>query len=174
MNATLRVQASDDLINPSVALFSEDGVYRYLLTRRWDDRPAVVWVMLNPSTADAFVLDPTVRRCVGFTKSWGWGGIQVVNRFGLRSTDPKALKVHADPIGKDNAAAIIDAIATKDTALVVAAWGADPSVDANFAPSLADLCAGLGKPLRCLGRTAKGAPRHPLYVRGDQPLEVFS
>ena len=77
-------------------------VYRYLLTRRWGTVPAMVWIMLNPSTADAFAEDPTIRRCLIFAHREGCGGLTVVNLFALRSTDPKALTRHPDPVGPAN------------------------------------------------------------------------
>jgi hypothetical protein len=72
------------------ALLSEDGRYRYRLWRLWDDlAPVMVWVMLNPSTADADLDDPTIRKCIGFAKANRHGGIIVVNLFAWRATDPK-------------------------------------------------------------------------------------
>src|SRR3954471_10304152 len=87
------------------AHLSSDGVYRYTLSRLWDTDPVspeMVWVMLNPSTADAAVDDPTIRRCIGFARLWGYAGIRVVNLFALRAADPKALLAHQDPVGPDN------------------------------------------------------------------------
>lgn len=64
------------------AVLSEDGKYRYSLTRIWDEsKPIVMWVMLNPSKANADFDDPTIRKCVGFASSWGYGGIAVFNLF---------------------------------------------------------------------------------------------
>src|ERR1019366_767130 len=96
--------------------------YRYDLTRSWSDRPRVAWVMLNPSTANGTVDDPTIRRCLAFSKAWGFGGLTVVNLFALRSTDPKALLAHVDPCGPSNLQFIKGAIG--GSALAVAAWGA--------------------------------------------------
>jgi len=75
------------------AYFSADHVYRYVLWRRWDrQREPLVWVMLNPSTADDCRDDPTITRCRGFARNWGYGGITVVNLFALRATRPEALR----------------------------------------------------------------------------------
>ena len=85
------------------ATFSRDRRYRYRLWRRWDrSRAVVAFVMLNPSTADAMHDDPTIRRCVGFARAWGFGGVDVVNLFALRATDTRALRKAADPIGPAN------------------------------------------------------------------------
>jgi hypothetical protein len=80
--------------------FGEPGAartHRYTLWRRWDERPPLVAVMLNPSTADESVLDPTLRRVRGYAQAWGYGGFVIGNAFALRSTDPKGLL--ADPYG---------------------------------------------------------------------------
>jgi hypothetical protein len=71
------------------ALLSACGYYRYWLSREWDDSlPIVTFIMMNPSTADAFNDDATIRKCVGFAKAWGFGRIRVVNLFALRSREP--------------------------------------------------------------------------------------
>jgi hypothetical protein len=152
------------------ATLSPEGWYRYNLWRWWGKGTGLVcWVMLNPSTADSFVDDPTIRRCIGFSRAWGYGGLVVVNLFALRSTDPKALLKHADPIGLRNHEAIIDAIKGAD--LVVAAWGSFKVKRSR--PSIDSYCYMLEKPLRCLGTTKDGSPRHPLYVAASTELVPF-
>lgn len=75
------------------AVISNCGKYRYQLSREWDDtKPKCLFIMLNPSTADADIDDPTITRCIGFAKSWGFGGLMVGNLFAYRSTDPRNLK----------------------------------------------------------------------------------
>lgn len=156
------------------AVLSDCGTYRYELVRRWGPEPLVTWVMLNPSTADADVDDPTIRRCMSFAREWRWGGIRVVNLFALRATDPKEIKRHHSPLGDKNAGYIVEAIRGHDTAFAVAAWGAgNPYPACSSVRWVRDAAKVRPTPLRCLGRTRKGHPRHPLYVRGDQPLEVF-
>lgn len=150
------------------ATIDPSGVYRYHLTRRWGEEPPLGFVMLNPSTADATADDPTIRRCIGFAKREGLGGIRVVNLYALRATDPDELWRHPDPFGPANAQHIRAAVAEarwNSTPLIVA-WGAKakPGRVAVVMPLLA------GADLRSLGVTAQGHPRHPLYVRGDQPL----
>ncbi|MFE2772275.1 DUF1643 domain-containing protein [Microbacterium resistens] len=141
------------------------GDYRYTLTRTWDtDRDSVVFIMLNPSIADASVDDPTIRRCISFAKREGFGGIIVVNLYAFRATDPQAMFAAVDPVGPDNDRIIANAVAGRT---VIAAWSsyAHP---ARVAQVLA-LLPGTAS-LRCLGVTKGGHPRHPLYVRGDAPL----
>lgn len=151
------------------AELSECGTYRYLLARQWDQQaPALGFLMLNPSTADASVDDPTIRRCMAFARRDGYGGIIVANLFALRSTDPKLLGKHPDPVGRENDAWIGQLRATCTT--VVAAWGGNPThVRAHEVRALFGEHA-----LSCLGVTKEGHPRHPLYVRGDQPIVPFS
>src|SRR3989449_11540410 len=107
------------------ACFSRCGTYRYALWRRWAAGPQVLFVMLNPSTADAQRDDPTIRRCIGFARRWGCGGIEVVNLFALRATDPRRLRYTRDPVGPENVAHL--ARAAGRASLVGAAWGADPA-----------------------------------------------
>jgi hypothetical protein len=87
-------------INHSATL-SECGLYRFTLERSWASdlkKPWLGWIMLNPSTADASVDDPTIRRCMGFATDWGFGGIAVRNLFNLRTKDPLDLLKSAAPI----------------------------------------------------------------------------
>lgn len=151
------------------AWISECGRYRYALWRFWDmGAEALPILMLNPSTADASKDDPTIRRCVGFAKREGYGGIVVVNLFGWRATDPKALPTEADAIGPDNEA-IVAAITQRRP--VLCAWGAFADARARFVRNALE---SRGSTLLCLGKTKDGAPRHPLYVKGDQPFEQMS
>jgi hypothetical protein len=136
------------------------GDYRYRLTRVWDPTlPAITFVLLNPSTADAEHLDPTLRRCVGFATRDGFGGMVILNLYAFRSTSPKVMRAAADPVGPDN-----DRVLASATGVVVAGWG----VNADAA-RVADAVA-LLPPLQALGVTKRGHPRHPLYVRADAEL----
>ena len=106
----------------ATARFDPSGRYRFRLTRCWNPgAPVVAFVMLNPSTADARRLDPTVRRCVGFARTWGFGGLEVVNLFALRATHPPDLFADPEPVGRGNDRAVVDAAVRAD--LVVVAWG---------------------------------------------------
>lgn len=141
------------------AVLSADGLYRYRLDREWGRGLRAVWVMLNPSTADAEVDDPTIRRCVGFTKAWGLDALTVVNVFALRSTDPKALRGHGDPVGPDNDDYMRWAI--DGAAIVIAAWG--QSWPKPFAGRVGSVGRMLSGKAHHLGLTASGQPMHPLY-----------
>jgi hypothetical protein len=141
------------------ATFSRDHRYRTSLARRWGDGPRICWVMLNPSTADATHDDPTLRRCIAFARAWGAGSIEVVNLFALVSTDPKRLLTEPDAADAANGPAVARAVRRAD--LVVTGWGNVPTA----------LIARAAKAMRrlpehtwCLGLTAQGQPRHPLYV----------
>jgi hypothetical protein len=163
---------TQDLPTQATATFSPDRVYRYALTRRWSPTgPLTVFVMLNPSTADAFTTDPTIRRCIGFARRWNTAGILVVNVFGLRATDPRALQNHPDPVGPDNDAVITAALTAEpgEHAVAVAAWGTHPAANPRI-PQIRQLLAPHGLPLMCLGVTQAGHPRHPLYLPGATPL----
>jgi hypothetical protein len=145
---------------------SDCGRYRYWLRRAWQhggDGRVVCFVMLNPSTADALVDDPTIRRCLGFAQAWGFSTLSVRNLFALRATDPKELLTADDPVGPYGDAELAAAV-TAD--VVVCAWGAKVPFgrDKRALELLGD------KPLFCLGTTASGAPRHPLYLSKDAPL----
>lgn len=162
-----------DLFPPDVrkgAVLSECGRYRYRLTRVWDAAlPVAHWVMLNPSVADATIDDPTIRRVVGFSKAWGFGGADVRNLFALRATDPKELRAADDPVGPDNDSHLT---AVPAAAVVVAAWGAGGGLfgrDLRVLRLLRDA----GVAMSCLGTTKQQQPRHPLYVGGDAKLIPF-
>lgn len=166
------------------ATLSPNGRYRYHLARTWGPAtPRVLFVMLNPSTADADVDDATIRVCVGRAERLGCHGIEVVNLFALRATDPRELLRADDPIGPANDLAIMDALASVDVRFVVAAWGAAAILKAqacrpNRAPHRAEavqrMIRAAGHESRCLGRTRGGQPRHPLRVPYARPLEPFA
>lgn len=142
------------------------GRYRYQLGRRWGEGPPLGFVMLNPSTADGLVDDPTIRRCIGFARRDGYAGIIVTNLFAWRATDPRELRAVADPVGPE-CNKYIKAMPED----VVIAWGATrPRPDT--ASRIISTCSLLyGRRIYHLGRTKDGSCRHPLYVRADQPLE---
>ena len=152
------------------AFISDCEKYRYWLKRepqiQMPEKGTVLFVMLNPSTADASIDDPTIRRCRGFAKLWDCNGIIVANLYALRSTDPKQLWNSDDPVGKSNdywlrtlASEHID---------VVCAWGANAKQERVDKFKL--MMGEVGARLWCLGTTKSGVPKHPLYIKADQPL----
>ncbi len=146
------------------AIISECQKFRYVLRRIWSDAPQVCFIMLNPSTANSFEDDPTIRRCISFAKSWGYGGIRVLNLFAYRATNPKELLAAEDPIGERNEMYL--KIYTDGCEKIICAWGNYGIVKKLFEkyPSYMPFIA---KELHCLGRNAKGDPKHPLYLKGD-------
>lgn len=154
------------------AIISKCGRYRYLLERDLPNPAGVsTFIMLNPSTADAEKDDPTIRRCKAFVKSWGHGRLSVVNLFAFRATKPADMKAAADPVGPDNDKEIFATAkySQRTRGNVVCAWGTHGKHMDRDREILAFLLRHGIEPL-CLGTTADGSPRHPLYVRGDQPL----
>lgn len=179
------------------ARISTDGKYRYLLEREWrlsqvgilgarwrmfgekdgagkemGEPKACVFIMLNPSTADADKDDPTIRKCVKFAKAWKYDLLQVVNLFAYRATDPKkllALPHTEDPVGVLNQEVIERVV--HDAGVVVCAWGAHGGHLGQHQTVL-----GWIQPRKtyCLGLTKEGHPRHPLYVRDDKLLEPYN
>lgn len=170
MNTTGLVRdENNNLLETGSAVFDTARTYRYKLTRRWADGPLAVFIMLNPSVADAFQDDPTVRRCIGFAKREGAGAFTALNLFALRSTDPAALRTHPDPIGPCNDEFI--RTYTYCAQLVIAAWGVHGSLG-DQGRKVVEMLHGRTS-LLCLGVTKDGHPRHPLYVPGDAPLLAF-
>lgn len=149
------------------ARLSDDGRYRYSLWRVWDPSAEhLVFIMLNPSTADAETDDPTIRRCIGFARDRGFGGIEVLNLYAFRATDPRDLFRAVDPVGRDNDEYLATPLLTST---VIPAWGAHAKPE-RAAAVLAMLA---GHRVFSLGVTQSGAPRHPLYVRADQPFVPY-
>lgn len=139
------------------------GDYRYLLWRTWDAALSrLLWVMLNPSTAGESSDDPTIRRCVGFSRSWGYGGLEVVNLFALRTAKPSTLRQATEPIGPENDRYIAEAATRADG--IVVAWGEHGGYMGRDRAVLALLWRHIGRSLQCLGVNRDDSPRHPLYV----------
>lgn len=146
------------------ATLSSCSMYRYSLRRTWQEGARTVcFIMLNPSTADAEIDDPTIRRCIGFGQSWNFDALEVVNLFALRATKPVALLAASDPIGPENDEAIV--LAASRAEQIICAWGAEPLAVDRTLPVFAML---KRYPLYCVGVTKSCRPKHPLYVRGDQ------
>lgn len=146
--------------------------YRFALGRHWDrEKGFVLFIMLNPSTADANVDDPTIRRCMNFAKSWGYGGIEVCNLFDWRATDPKHLRNKlAIAKSEKNDVAIRCRLVT--ASMVIAAWGAVPWAEGHIAEVFQTV---FDDELRwhCLGFTKEDYPKHPLYVPAKTQPTLF-
>lgn len=168
------------------ARFSDDMTMRYRLARSLDGRPlevhegagiveadrCVTFVMLNPSTADAFIVDPTVRRCIGFARAWGADVLQVVNLFALRATDPGELYGQRE-IGDDRIADEEIRNACVCARPIVAAWGVHGAYRAR-GRWVRERLEAAGHELEHLGLTKDRHPRHPLYLKATTQPEVWA
>jgi hypothetical protein len=160
------------------ALLSPCRTYRYHLERVWNAHsPRLLWVMLNPSTADQTDDDPTIRRCIGFARREGYGGIEVVNLFGLRATYPADIWGHPDPVGPENDRYLRETFA--QLPLAVCAWGA---VGGAFGiltekwtrdKTVWRMLMAANVSAYCLGVTGAGHPKHPLYLAANTALERY-
>lgn len=166
------------------AVLSADERHRYRLTRDLATLGTadthVLWVMLNPSTADAETDDPTIRKCAGFARRWGLGALRVVNLWSYRATKPADLlawdwKLDTTAVA-ENERWVRSELEDPSAALVVAAWGAHatrarrqglPWVDVH------DLAVSAGRSVHCLGLTGDGQPRHPLMLGYASPLVPY-
>ena len=155
------------------AALSPDGRYRWWLRRQWHggNNQVVCFIMLNPSTADASVDDPTIRRCVGFARDWGYSTLSVRNLFPYRATHPKDLLIALDPAGGDRGEN--ELLAGLTAHLTVLAWGAFVPFERQAKVLYLFRSVFRGKLLYCLGLTKKEFPRHPLYVRKTQQLILY-
>lgn len=184
----------DDWPTYGSALFSPDEKYRYTLTRTFlgpnnglpVNPKSVMFIMLNPSTADAAEGDPTIRRCMTYARDWGYDKLIVCNLFGLRATDPRQLYREYDPIGADNdrhieAMLILNRRAHKtpgytlpshEWPLVVCAWGDHGKLGGRGTVMIQNLRQ-MGIAPHYLALNASGQPSHPLYLKKDlQPLPL--
>lgn len=156
----------------SRALLSPDAKYRYWLLRVWDDTlPVMANIGANPSTADAMLDDPTIRKDMGFAERNGFGGLLKLNVGAYRATDPRKWHAAADPYGPDNT---LDNFATWmaefDAKAMVAAWGKCIGKFAHRGDAIRDRFPNL----MCFGTLADGTPRHTLmlsYATQLQPWE---
>jgi len=160
------VLTQDALIPPAVlgmAYVSEDRLYRYWLTRSWASHlgQEAVFMLLNPSTADASIDDRTATRCIGFAQAWGYHRMRILNLWAFRTKDPKELAAATDPIGPLCLTFIEDGLL--NAGVVIAGWGAHKGAMAR-ARQIPPL---LNRPLMALAINADGSPKHPLYVRAD-------
>jgi hypothetical protein len=157
----------------SGAVVSKCGRYRHSLLRVWGDGPILYWVMLNPSTADETTDDPTVRKCIGFSKKNGFGSLVIENLVPFRATDPKQLNrlLPLDLLGDRYLADKPFSRIPKD-ATVVCAWGSYPYTHTNLGKRMLEVLEMLPRPLWCVWES-RGRPWHPLYAPYG-PLKPWS
>jgi hypothetical protein len=151
------------------AEISEDGLYRYLLWRRWDIGIPMVIIGLNPSKADAEYDDPTIIRCTGLARENGYTSIVMLNLFAYRATEPKDMMKAADPVGPDNDKWLVNE--TYPGSPIVCAWGKNGSFRGRGAVVLKMLA---GRPLYCFDRNMDGSPKHPLFIAGRTKIKEFN
>lgn len=149
----------------NTAKLSKCRKYRFALWRTWEDStPYVMFIGLNPSTADECTDDPTLTRCINYAKAWGYGGVCMTNLFAFRATDPVVMKSATDPIGLENDEWLKRL--TSEAGLVVAAWGND-GVYLGRSRQVRTLIPSM----YCLKLNKSGEPAHPLYLKADlKPL----
>lgn len=151
----------------SNAIFSDDRLYRYVLWRTWDiSLPSLMMIGLNPSKANELDNDPTIRRCLGFAKLWGFGSLHMTNLFAYMATLPNDLKNADDPIGEENNHWLVET--SKRVEKIVFAWG----VHGKFNNRDEEVI-NLFQNAFCIGVTKEGFPKHPLYLRKDLHPVIF-
>jgi hypothetical protein len=154
------------------AVISDCGTYRYLLTRQIGHNAAsAVFIMLNPSVADADMDDPTIRKCAGFAARWDCGEFSVLNLFAFRATDPKDMRKAIDPVGPDNKQWFRDTLQGTD-AMVVCAWGAHGGYR-NQDVAVTRWLREWGITPQAIAITKQGFPQHPLMLGYRDTLLPF-
>lgn len=152
------------------AAFSDDGEYRYVLSRSWSDELPIrfaAFIGLNPSTAEAHLDDPTVRKSWKWAQRWGFDGIYMLNLYSYRATSPDDMRAAADPVGRMNDRWISNTVEGAEVTAVIPCWGAGAKlVRAEQVMRLLP-----AEKLHCLGLTKDGHPKHPLYLPNTTELQ---
>lgn len=157
----------------STAVISDCGKFRYRLGRRWQDGGlTLLFIMLNPSIADANIDDPTIRRCIGFAKSHGYSALEVVNLFAYRATDPVDLKINGWQVGSDNDHHIQQAM--RECSKVCVAWGSHAKNCVQRCDQVARLISECNHVPMALAVDSNGIPRHPLMLRSNLRMQRLS
>ncbi len=171
----------------SGAEFSADRLYRWRLWRRWDHGPVLMVIGLNPSTADEHQDDPTVRRCIGFARAWGFAGLRMFNVFAYRATDPRQMIAHMQGLSQAAFKGVVGTnvrkirtyaeITIDGGGAVLAAWGNHArqfDMSATVRWNLYSRAEGVRRlDVACLGRTQSGEPKHPLYLANSVQPEPY-
>ena len=153
-----------ELFNQNGAIFSEDRKYRFVLWRIWNDElPKVMFIGLNPSTANEDKNDPTIRRIISLSRNLGFGGVYMLNLFTFVTPHPEELKKCENPLKL--ADYYLSEYGNKSN-LIVAAWGTFPEVQDRSKHIMA-----MFPNLHCLALNQNGSPRHPLYVPNNINLK---
>ncbi|WP_353473074.1 DUF1643 domain-containing protein [Salipiger sp. H15] len=144
----------------SRALYSACGAYRYGLERAWGGAGGqmVLWIMLNPASADERCNDATLERCERRARAMGFGGMRVANLFAFRAGTPAKLRCAAAPVGPENDALLLRWHA--QARMTLAGWG----MHGAYLGRGAEIAARLEGEVHVLGLTRDGHPRHPLYL----------
>lgn len=151
------------------AVISACQQYRYELSRQWGDNDNyVLFVGLNPSTADGEIEDSTMRRCIDFAKSWGFDGLKMANLFAYRETEPKVMKLASQPIGNENDGTLMKL--ANNATLIVFCWGNHGS-HMGRDKIVSDMLACHAGKIKCFGKNKSGQPSHPLYLPKSTELE---
>ena len=156
------------------AIFSRDGLYRYFLVDRdlGSGSGICLFIMCNPSTADEYQSDPTITRCKGYARDWGYRSLTICNIFAYRSTDPKDLWMVDDPIGPDNDDHIM--AAAKGAHRIILAWGEEGKHGRGKMVSNMLLSLGMVHKMFALKINQSGEPSHPLYLRTTlMPVPIY-
>lgn len=158
-------------MNAAGATFSPCRRWRYLLWRRWDEaKPIANFLMLNPSTADEFRLDPSCTRAQNYAERWGFGGVLITNIFAWRATMPEELKLVKNPVGRGNDRAILRA--ALEASIVVCAWG-NHGAHLDRAARVRRMLEQDRLKLHALRLNDSGHPAHPLYLPGTlEPIKL--
>ena len=150
------------------AIFSPCETYRYSLTRIWnDEKKPIIFIGLNPSTADENMDDPTIRKCMHYAFQWGFGGLIMVNLFAFRATLRNDLKKSKLPVGKNNNQFIVNAF--QESEMAIAAWGNDGQLYGRDKEVLRLV----SNPM-CLNINKTGQPAHPLYQKNDATPKSYN
>jgi hypothetical protein len=148
--------------NVSGATISNCKKYRYQLWHIWDEsKPKVLFIMLNPSLAESEKNNPTVKRCINFAKSWGYGGLYVGNLYAYRTAYPKELKKAGYLKGEENIRHLREM--GKESELIICAWGVFGVTKSNNTEWVFSLF----EKLHYLALSKDEIPRHPLYLKKD-------
>ena len=168
----IKYHKSEHSVKESMAVFSPCMKYRYILSRVWNpNKKLIMFLMLNPSTADEMKNDPTVERCERRAKAMGYGGIVVCNIFAYRATSPKDMKAQDDPVGVENDQSILSSLREVDK--VVCAWGGHGS-HMKRADKVKELLKESGAEVLYLRMTQSGNPSHPLYIPYSEEPKLWS